>query len=803
MNQLPVVVGATGQPLEVPCVCDPWYFDGLQYEKFPIRKGFKLVEHSSGYSRYIFNADATRLSPEAFAKLIQAWLFFGLLIEVSKVSGVVIDVADFIEHKGQGKYITTKFLPDYLSQWEQKERTLPRKECKSRFRRQSYMIEHSMFFREHQISGRVMADDLHGKCSEGYQVSLPLPIEMSIILLEETLDLASRKTYGINLSLGPTPMSLSPRLITNLNSTGWCPSEVSLITRKYDDSSIIFASQVERHKTKANHSQCSTTKCRAFNIVIPNYRTQHIIDCKNCSDVAIIPEELASTLRRGRIPRACIRTTGKGDALEPTVTIEDSGPYIAISHVWSDGLGNTIANALPSCQLLRLRRLALGVSVKFRDDVPAIWIDTLLVPVEKGKEKRMALSQLYNYYQRADNVLVLDSDLLQASRKCSEEEMLTRISFSTWMRRLWTLEEGVLRRDKLVFQFRDGPVPMNSLTGSVETSSNLTRINFQLKNNLLQGLPDFASLGRQPAESTPIIAKLLRILQYRLTTKAIDEPLCIAHILGLDASRLVVIDEVDIRMRELLRIFAETKTLFPMEFLFTHEPKLQLDGFRWAPISFMALDDDDTSLRLMSKTKAGWTTNTERGLLVSGMPGFSLNYGKEQCKKITFVELDKRMYGITPMPIDGPWRNMGRFWTKEAAEKALQIDTSHQWSVEWQAMLNQNQPHPLVVVYNNLADQRGLLILLYDYEGELGDEGGSLIYARSVGKICMYELGDAAKNYPIIGASTNMIRSVSRDWDLEEMEKQTQAELEKWHDPKTSTFLRCTAIESSQRWCIG
>ena len=802
MNQLPVVVGATGQPLEVPCVCDPWYFDGLQYEKFPIRKGFKLVEHSSDYSKYIFNADATRLSPEAFAKIMQAWLFFGLLIEVLKVSGVMIDVEDFIEHKGHEIHITTRFLPDYLSRWEQKERTLPREERKAHWQRQQQMIMHSLFFREHQVSGRPVLENYHGKCSESYQVSLPLPIEMSIILLEETLDLASRKAYGIDLRLGLVNVALSPSLITNLKSTGWCPSEVSLITRSYDDIALVFASQVERHRTKANHSECSTTKCRAFNMVTSNYRTQHTIDCKNCSDVAIIREELAFTLRQALVPRVCLRTSGKGDASKPTVTIEDSGPYIAISHVWSDGLGNTVANALPSCQLLRLRRLALGVSVKFCDDVPAIWIDTLLVPVEKGREKRMALSQLYNYYQRADNILVLDSDLLKASRECSEEELLTRIYFSTWMRRLWTLEEGILSRDKLVFQFRDGPVPMNSLIESVKTSSNLTRINSQLKSNLLKGLPDIANLYRRPAESNPIIVELLRTLQYRSTTKAIDEPLCIAHILGLDASRLVVIEEVDIRMRELLRIFAEEETRFPMGFLFTHEPKLQLDGFRWAPISFMALDADDTSLLLESNIKTEWTTNTEKGLLVSGMPGFTLNYGKEQFKKITFVEVDRRIYGITPMPVDGPWRPMKRFWNMEVAEKALHIDTSHQWSVEWQAMLNQNRPQKLGVVCEP-GYQRGLLISQYDYEGKVSDEGGSLIYARSVGKICMYELGDAGKSYRVMGADTSAIRFANPDWDFEEMEKQTQAELEKWHNPKASTFLRCTAIDPSQRWCIG
>ena len=75
-------------------MCDPWYLDVLQYDKFPAGKGSKLVEHSSAYSKYIFNADATKLSPEAFAKIMQAWLFFGLMIEVLKISGVMINVED-------------------------------------------------------------------------------------------------------------------------------------------------------------------------------------------------------------------------------------------------------------------------------------------------------------------------------------------------------------------------------------------------------------------------------------------------------------------------------------------------------------------------------------------------------------------------------------------------------------------------------------------------------------------------------------------------------------------------------------
>lgn len=98
------------------------------------------------------------------------------------------------------------------------------------------MIGRSLYFRENQVYGRVWLEDLHGKCSESCQVSLSLPIEVSNLLLEETLDLASRKSYSLKINnLGSGYASRNPSLITNLSSTGWCPSEVSLIMQEYND----------------------------------------------------------------------------------------------------------------------------------------------------------------------------------------------------------------------------------------------------------------------------------------------------------------------------------------------------------------------------------------------------------------------------------------------------------------------------------------------------------------------------------------------------------------------------------------
>jgi len=64
-------------------------------------------------------------------------------------------------------------------------------------------------------------------------------------------------------------------------------------------------------------------------------------------------------------------------------------PYVAISHVWSDGLGNAIANTLPWCQLQRIQGLvdALYQDTAGNQHPVPFWMDTLCVPVEQHFER--------------------------------------------------------------------------------------------------------------------------------------------------------------------------------------------------------------------------------------------------------------------------------------------------------------------------------------------------------------------------------------------------------------------------------
>jgi hypothetical protein len=117
--------------------------------------------------------------------------------------------------------------------------------------------------------------------------------------------------------------------------------------------------------------------------------------------------------------------------------------YVAISHVWADGLGNPKSNALPECQLRRLAkylaelpnpssrnaddgsrslysfgplsvRIDIGkLKVVYRPSNPCMlfWMDTLCIPVARDENdtevwelKRQAIDQMASIYSGASHV---------------------------------------------------------------------------------------------------------------------------------------------------------------------------------------------------------------------------------------------------------------------------------------------------------------------------------------------------------------------------------------------------------------
>lgn len=143
------------------------------------------------------------------------------------------------------------------------------------------------------------------------------------------------------------------------------------------------------------------------------------------------------------------------DGRNLTVRDADDGPFVAISHVWADGLGvgsTAEVGLVPTCQVARIANLA-------RLLVPdgAVWIDSLCVSDSKALRNR-AIGLMAATYRQAERVLVLDATIWQLAIKTPPKELILRLALSPWMHRVWTLPEGLLARE-IHFECVDGLGP--------------------------------------------------------------------------------------------------------------------------------------------------------------------------------------------------------------------------------------------------------------------------------------------------------------------------------------------------------
>jgi hypothetical protein len=183
-------------------------------------------------------------------------------------------------------------------------------------------------------------------------------------------------------------------------------------------------------------------------------------------------------------------------------------------------------------------------------------IDTLCIPVGRDfvDYRKLAIQRMRSTYQNAKKVLVLDKEVLSGSKDARPRERIVRIVLSTWMRRLWTFQEGFLAQD-LLFQFHDGPCPLEDIWRAEKTT---------LHSLWSTGGITLASMFTVPmshAKTDPdpqrIFISTFTNLQWRSTSRAGDETLCIAVILGLDPRPLL-----DIASRDDFTTSQNTKALW-------------------------------------------------------------------------------------------------------------------------------------------------------------------------------------------------------------------------------------------------
>ncbi|KAI0718172.1 hypothetical protein C8T65DRAFT_639237 [Cerioporus squamosus] len=359
--------------------------------------------------------------------------------------------------------------------------------------------------------------------------------------------------------------------------TGWCPYTLAKLRKTDSESAVILGILgMERPSVRHRpdeHAACTEESCTVHNVDPATYTTHHTTPTCSCPFLAPTFSGVDAMLSVGEIPVM----TYEGDRLSTRRAAD--GPYVAISHVWADGLGSTTEKGLPTCQVSRISAFA-------RQLVPdgAFWIDGLCVPEAKHLRKS-AIRLMARTYRGADQVVVLDAGIRShCSLSRTPAENILRVKTSVWMQRIWTMHEAFLARE-LYFEFSDGLVAGSSIRRGLERSGLPGHyswwwivMNVFLDTTLLDPAAGESERRRR-------FTDVARRIAFCTTSKPEDAAVAVAGMLDMDVSKLLDEPDVDARMRTLL---LEMRTL-SVDIMFrrpltAHEAeRLPYPGFRWAP----------------------------------------------------------------------------------------------------------------------------------------------------------------------------------------------------------------------------
>ncbi|KAF2649918.1 hypothetical protein K491DRAFT_668128 [Lophiostoma macrostomum CBS 122681] len=595
-------------------------YDGLGLASFPDRRGFN--------ERRLISGDFTEHPASETAAFLQAWLYFGTLRETLDDFGVPQRFIT-IDPESEHGVVDTSLLEDSVALRLQALRT------------QFYSGDPLAWPTYYRIEDCIRK--LLIFCSfatvpgdkRAFPAEWPLSPEVDLSLRLLGRCLAS--------SLYPALMFIIPSntaffrfppayfTIARMQEAGWCPREISMLTETLSPCALHFASRLRR--ARLDHSSCSTRLCSARQVDTSSYRTGHVVEECSCGFIGPPFDQILTIIRRKQIP---LLTIGF-DQVKQTVTFDVEAytgkqVYVAFSHVWSDGLGNPNSNTLPRCQILRLHNLLQNLSSqssvthlfnighfgtfyrRLKNRSLRFWLDTLCIPPsdQYAAERLIALQKMKDTYEKSYQVLILDREL-ESSRLFSSTENFMRIAISGWMRRLWTLQEGVLG-ERLFAKFKDGFFEVHRLnrespdTLSFEDLKTMIRYTvspsceiesimrnmrylraaviskperkmFGTRKEITYKNPEDAKRAKEAEGKTNSVAifEAFKASVYRSSSREDDEFTCMASLLAWDMTGLRDLP-LDERMHHLL----SKQARLPQELIFIAGPRMQRTGWRWA-----------------------------------------------------------------------------------------------------------------------------------------------------------------------------------------------------------------------------
>ncbi|KAK7466176.1 hypothetical protein VKT23_004897 [Stygiomarasmius scandens] len=620
-------------PFTIPYLCKSAPYDGKDFWTYPERRGWRLnvkdeqchvfcppghCEYGMGFAE--IQAEDDRIQPPMLSRLdgrpvrasdkvafLQAWLFFGVLEEVSSLCRLEIDVAaDFIFND---ELISTKKLNGLSERWFQAAMEMRRAGEKEVVRRILTVARHSSLMLRSEIT------DIRNVASESAEVFRDVSdstytyrynyayAECRVLLSLDILRRAGIREESVKVSSGLAPALLKEwhnfltSQFVDLEEKGWCKSELAIL----EDGDLIFASLLPRPRIM-DHSHCGNVICGAYQTDEVTYKSRHVKDWCCCDFIEVKSDALTSVLSKDEVPKLVIT-----EELELQMVSEQDYPYVAISHGPTD--------SETQCQT-RFPDVNFNVYGIIASPL-ALWMDTLCIPVHADAKihRRKAITLLGKTFSRATAVLVLDRELeMVESATATFLELALRIICSGWAKRLWTLQEATLASevqgsDKLYFQMRDGPFlyqknERNREQKSQKGTESRSMVGFEEvdfeERSLLRDeavtellrkiIPGVQAIRNSNPPSSNLFLNVYDAIEHRSTSKFEDIPVCIASLLGHDPSPIVSVSDAEHRMARLYMLLHEVPC--GVAWVPTTE-RLSISPFRWAPRSIAACQGND------------------------------------------------------------------------------------------------------------------------------------------------------------------------------------------------------------------
>ncbi|KAK8076985.1 hypothetical protein PG996_003155 [Apiospora saccharicola] len=714
---------------------------GGQYQdflNFPSLHGWKvnlenyqieIVNKSHGYNNSI-------VDPNEF---VQSWLFFCLLTVVVRTDEP-FNMCDLIrvERLGIGEvyYITTKTLETKLTEWHNWMKKDP-SQAKFRLMQTDLVIE---------FARQVVRENLDNKKREDLKID-PL-VSLSIMVLGETL---SAVKSSMLREMGESILGWQSDDLNGWGYPTWvmeampdkCAYTKKALKRQIGpNATLLLAAWAHCQWHDGADYGCSKTECKYVKVSRPTSKGNSAADANG---------PRVNTVQENYIPRCACRNQGKspckpvgpkmaevyrilrdGNASFPvfqvdetsgnetSVVVKDWGEvqqdsqFTTLSHVWSQGLGNPKSNEVHECQLRFIKEALYGVSESLKKQnrlsrpCKFFWLDTFAIPVENKTKpgttptdlfdlRHRSISQMYNVYAESCHSLVIDDDVCVSQNSHTQPELIAAIKLltSTWMRRLWTLQEAFLSKAMCFpetyngrLRLDDGKYPgrgfdqlIQDLTyGSEVHKPTILKLSLAevLRRHLLENL-----MGRERearietgnpfhTDGSQLIASAWRSARWRDTSHKEDETIILSTLLNLDfrhthlesparhkdSNAQAAIDQRREMMKDFLHLISKhCPGSIPAGIIFLPGERLKLPGYGWAPATWASGRNEDYPYPLSRMEHA--TELMPEGLVVR-YPGIMLH-----CEELTLV-LNHKMGQGFHFPVD---RELNEWYQVDLAKK--------------------------------------------------------------------------------------------------------------------------------------